>query len=182
MTMPDSRLIFPVQVEGLLRGLEPDVTPRLKQRLKAAGLDLDAKLPPAWPAERLREWLDACADEVYPGQPREQALRAIGRRFIEGWQRTLIGAASAKLLKLVGPRRTLERLTRAFRTGDNFSETSVLFPSDRVGVVTVRSQRLPHYIAGILDGGVAMLEVDGRVAIEDAGDGEHGSMRFRIEW
>lgn len=175
----NQRIIFAVQAEGLLRGLDPDVTGRLKTRLKEAGLDPDVALPPGWPAERLKVWLDLASAEIYPDFALDEAHRRIGRRFLDGWQRTMLGAASAQFLKVLGMKRTLERLTRAFRTGDNFSETSVDFPSERVGVVTIRSQQLPHYIAGILDGGLALMKVKGKVSIEPAsGD----TMTFRVEW
>ncbi|MBL8923811.1 MAG: DUF2378 family protein [Myxococcaceae bacterium] len=178
-TPVEQRVIFPVQAEGLLRGLGADVSPRLKATLKALDLDPDNEFPPAWPAERLRAWLDAASDDIYQDLPREEAHRRIGRRFIDGWQRTLIGAASAQFLKVIGPRRALERLTRAFRTGDNFSQSSVTFPGDTVALVTLNTQSLPDYIAGILDGGLALLGVQGRVTIERvAGD----DMDFRVEW
>ena len=176
---PTQRIIFAVQAEGLLRGLDPDVKGSLKTRLKTAGLDADAALPPGWPAEQLKVWLDLASAEIYPDFPVDEAHRRIGRRFLDGWQRTMLGAASAQFLKVLGMKRTLERLTRAFRTGDNFSETSVAFPEAHVGVVTVRSQQLPHYIAGILDGGLALMKVKGKVTIEPAsGD----TMSFRVEW
>jgi len=176
---PNERLIFAVQAEGLLRGLDPDVTGSLKTRLKQAGLDPDVALLPGWPAEQLKVWLDIASAEIYPDFPLDEAHRRIGRRLLDGWQRTMLGAASAQFLKVLGMKRTLERLTRAFRTGDNFSETSVDFPADRLGVVTIRSQQLPHYIAGILDGGLALLKVKGRVTIGPSSD---DTMSFRVEW
>lgn len=175
----DERLVFPAQIEGLLRGLEPDVTPSLKRALKAAGLDVDVPFPPAWPAVKLGTWLDVMANEVYGEFSRDEAYRRIGRRFMDGWQRTLLGAAATKVLRLMGMRRGLERLTRSFRTGDNFSETAVEFPDDRVCLVSVKSQQMPHYIAGILDGGLALMGVRGKVSVEpNVGD----TMRFRVEW
>ncbi len=173
------RVIFPAQAEGLLRGLQPDVTDALSSKLKTLALDPGQPFPPAWPSSRLKEWLDAISDVVYDSCTRDEAHRRIGRRFIDGWQRTMLGAASAQLLKVLGTRRALERLTRAFRTGDNYTESSVAFPGPNVAVVTVRSEPLPHYIAGVLDGGLALLNVQGRVSIESStGD----VMTFRIEW
>lgn len=175
----DQRFIFPAQAEGILRGIGPDMTPTLKAKLKGVGLDPEKPFPPAWPAETLRQWLDVIGTELYRDFPLDEAHRRIGRRFIDGWQTTMLGAASAQVLKLLGPRRALERLTRAFRTGDNFSETGVTFPADRVALVTVRSQSLPHYIAGVLDGGLALLNVKGRVTIEQD---TIAVMVFRVEW
>lgn len=173
------RVIFPAQAEGLLRGLQPDVNDALSSKLKMLALDPSQPFPPAWPSSRLKEWLDAVSDVIYDSCTRDEAHRRIGRRFIDGWQRTMLGAASAQLLKVLGTRRALERLTRAFRTGDNYTESSVAFPSPTVALVTVRSEPLPHYIAGVLDGGLALLNVQGRVSIEStSGD----VMVFRIEW
>lgn len=173
------RVIFPAQAEGLLRGLQPDVNDALTSKLKTLALDPSQPFPPAWPSSRLKEWLDAASDVIYDSCTREEAHRRIGRRFIDGWQRTMLGAASAQLLKVLGTRRALERLTRAFRTGDNYTESSVAFPSPTVALVTVHSEPLPHYIAGVLDGGLALLNVKGRVSIESTGG---DVMVFRIEW
>jgi len=179
MVPVSQRVIFPVQAEGLLRGLDPDVKGTLKQRLQEAGLDPDRALPPGWPASKLKEWLDIASAELYPSLPLDEAHRRIGRRFLDGWQRTVLGAASAQFLKVLGVKRTLERLSRAFRTGDNYTETAAEFPEERVAVLTVVSQQLPHYIAGILDGGLMLLKVKGKVSIEQAsGD----TMSFRVEW
>jgi uncharacterized protein (TIGR02265 family) len=175
----DQRVIFVAQGEGFLRGLGSDVNGRLKERLKEAELDPDKPLPPGWPAARLKDWLDIASEELYRDLPRSEAHRVLGRRFIEGWQATLIGSASARFLTLLGTRRALERLTRAFRTGDNYSETSVTFPSPNVALVTVKSEPLEHYTAGILDAGLAMMKVRGRVDIERAAG---GVMVFRVEW
>lgn len=176
---PTERVIFPAQAEGLLRGLQPDVTDALSSKLKTLALDPGQPFPPAWPSSRLKEWLDAISDVVYDSCTRDEAHRRIGRRFIDGWQRTLLGAASAQLLKVLGSRRALERLTRAFRTGDNYTESSVTFPSPTSAIVTVRSEPLPHYLAGVLDGGLALLNVKGKVSIENiTGD----VMVFRLEW
>jgi len=177
--MQNERVIFPAQVEGLLRGLSPDVGPSLKGKLKAAGLDVDAPFPPAWPAAHLGDWLNVASAEIYAELSREEAHRRIGQRFIEGWQRTMLGGALSQFLALLGPKRALERLTRAFRTGDNFSETSCQFPQERVALVTVKSQRLPHYIAGILEAGLALVKANGRVAVEEDTDER---MVFRVEW
>lgn len=173
------RVIFPAQAEGLLRGLQPDVTDALASKLKMLALDPGQPFPPAWPSSRLKEWLDAISDVVYESCTRDEAHRRIGRRFIDGWQRTMLGAASAQLLKVLGTRRALERLTRAFRTGDNYTESSVAFPAPTVALVTVRSEPLPHYIAGVLDGGLALLNVKGKVSVESV---EGDVMVFRIEW
>jgi uncharacterized protein (TIGR02265 family) len=177
---PSQRIIFAVQAEGLLRGLAPDVTEALKMQLKRAGLDPDGTLPPGWPAEQLKVWLDLASAAIYPDFTLEEAHRRIGRRFVDGWQRTVLGAASAQFLKLLGVKRALERLTRAFRTSDNFSEASVEFPANCLAIVSIHSQPLPHYIAGILDGGLSMLKVNGKVSIEAPSSSD--AMSFRIEW
>lgn len=177
--MAEERLIFPAQAEGLVRCLGDDLSDSLKRRFVTLDLDVDHELPPAWPARRLGEWIDAIAIELYPKLPRDEAHRLIGRRFVEGWQRTMLGSAMVPLLGIFGPKRTLERLTRAFRTGDNFSQTSVVFPTERSGVVTVRSERLPHYIVGILEAGLSLVRVKGQVRIEE--DTEE-RLVFRVEW
>lgn len=122
--MTERRLNFAVFYEGLfLRALAQELTPRLKERARAVGLDLDRTLEPAYDAEKFGALVELAREEVYPGLPREKGLRELGRRFLRGYVDTGLGKAMALMMRAIGPMKTLARMERNFRTGTNYVET-----------------------------------------------------------
>lgn len=173
------KLVFSSTADGLIRALGPDLTPALKAKLRDAGLDVDAKFPPAWPFEKMTSWLRLIAAEVFPGVPEDEALRRVGRRFIEGWSGTLLGSATAQLLKVMGPRRSVERIGRAFRTSDNFTEVDFESLSANTANVIIKHQVLHTYALGILEAGVAMVAKGGHVTLQKV---EGDVATYFVEW
>ena len=45
--------------------------------------------------------------------------------FWSGYEKTLVGSALTAMLRVLGPKRTLERMTRNFRTANNYTEVTV---------------------------------------------------------
>ncbi len=117
------KLIFDHTIEGLfLRGLTGQVTPRLKLKLRQAGVDLDRPLLPVYPFEIWVRCIGLAAQELYPDVPEPEAWRRLGERMIEGYRETVMGSAMFTLLQALGPRRTLERAQKNFRSGNNYTE------------------------------------------------------------
>lgn len=186
-TPPAERLIFPVPIEGLwVRALSKDLTPALRERLRAEGLDLSAPLSPAYPVERYEAWLRLTARALQPELSEAEGLRWLGRRFLQGYEQTLLGKAAAATLRLLGPRRGIDRLTRAFATGDNFLSAEGYDEGASDGRGVVRVEVLPigqqaHYVHGLLEGGLAMVgAAEGRVAYAGTGPGERAV--YRMSW
>jgi uncharacterized protein (TIGR02265 family) len=116
-------LDFRTSVEALfVHALSVDMTPRLRDRLKQGGIDL-LKLQPAYPRLVFSRCCRIAADELYPELSPEDGLRQLGRRIIEGYSGTMLGRAIVGFFRLIGVRRGLERVTRGFRNGDNYTET-----------------------------------------------------------
>jgi uncharacterized protein (TIGR02265 family) len=119
----EDRKVLVQVVEGLLRhGVGERVTPRLRERLRQVGLDLDRPLLPAYPAAQWMHCLHIIVEELYPGRPREEAFRQLAANHVEGYGRTLVGRALLRLLKLLGPRRTVRQMAQALRSTDNYTE------------------------------------------------------------
>lgn len=160
--MESQRLVFPNLVEGLVRATGNAVTPSLKAALRQQGLDLDKKFPPAWEVSNVGAWLDLFAEAKSPGAARDEALRLLGRAFIDGWRGTLVGGAMSVVLRTVGPERSLSRLQRAFRTGDNFTIVTVT-PLDTpppwklARVHFNESWQRPSYFLGVLEAGSVLV-------------------------
>lgn len=170
------RLVFPNLVEGLVRATGSAVTPSLKAKLRERGLDLDAKFPPAWEVTHVGAWLDLFAEAKSPGLPRDEALRVLGRAFIEGWGSTLVGGAMSVVLRTVGPERSLSRLQRAFRTGDNFTVVTVTpldapAPWKLARVHFSESWQRPSYFLGILEAGAVLVGAKAPTLSIEATDG-----------
>ncbi|PTL79880.1 DUF2378 family protein [Vitiosangium sp. GDMCC 1.1324] len=116
-------MVFVQVVEGLLRhGVGERVTPRLRERLRQVGLDLDRPLLPAYRAVMWHRCLHIIVEEVYPGLQREEAFRQLAAHHVEGYGQTLVGRALMRLLRLLGPRRTVYQMAQALRASDNYTE------------------------------------------------------------
>jgi uncharacterized protein (TIGR02265 family) len=119
----EDRVVFVQVVEGLLRhGVGDRVTLRLRERLKQVGLDLDRPLLPAYPQKQWMHCLHIVVEELYPGLTREEAFRQLAAHHVEGYGRTLVGRALMRLLRMLGPKRTVSRMAQALRAGDNYTE------------------------------------------------------------
>jgi uncharacterized protein (TIGR02265 family) len=117
------RLVFDHAVEGLfLRGLAGRMTPRLQERLRLAGVDLEHPLMPAYPSDTWEACLTVAARELYPDSPESESWQLLGERMVEGYQETVLGGSMFALLKALGPRRMLARAQQSFRSGNNYTE------------------------------------------------------------
>jgi uncharacterized protein (TIGR02265 family) len=59
---------------------------------------------------------------VYPGLPREEGFRQLAAHHVDGFGRTLVGRAMMRLLRLLGPKRTVQQMVQALRSSDNYTE------------------------------------------------------------
>ncbi|WP_244226946.1 DUF2378 family protein [Corallococcus aberystwythensis] len=129
---PQDEVVFGHTVEGLLVALEGHLEGPLRTKLKAAGLDLDRKLAPAYPKAQWYQMLALGSETLFPELPAPQAHWHLGERFISAYFSTNMGRALQGVLKLVGPSRTLERTTRNMASGSNYVQVDVerLSPTD----------------------------------------------------
>jgi uncharacterized protein (TIGR02265 family) len=102
-----------------LNAIANQLTPQLRDELRRLGLDLAKPLQAAYPFEVWYRCLLTTATTLAPGESREAAVERIGAAFLEGYQRTLIGAAIAQLGRVIGIERSLVRINRTNRTSNN---------------------------------------------------------------
>lgn len=120
--LDEPKVVFESTIDGLfLRALAGRITPRCKERLRGAGLDLDRKLLPAYEFEKWMRVLRIAAEEVYPGERLDRAMFLLGERMVDGFFETLVGKALSALVRLIGPVKTLERTSRNFRAGNSYT-------------------------------------------------------------
>lgn len=119
-------LVWGHTVEGLVRAGRPRATPRWRERLRARGLDVEGPLAPTYTREQWRDFISISAEELFEGT-REERLHAFGVAFIDEYAKTFVGRAAAALIRVAGPKRALERMTRSLRSANNYSETRTDF-------------------------------------------------------
>jgi len=117
---------------------------------------------------------------VFPKEDPSQAQRLLGQRFFDGWRGTLTGAAASAFLRIVGPRRALTRVGRAFRNGNNFTVTETFFESDTAARIDfVQTQELADFVRGVIEAGLVLMQVKGEVEIVSRGTRQ---FVLRVTW
>ncbi len=160
MPTPREFLVYDVTVEAMFsRALKDRLTPRLKARVKEAGIDLDAKLKPGYPREVWLRTMRLVVEDLYQGVPEERAWFELGERMVHSFGETLMGPATVGILKLLGPRRALGRMSQTLQYANNYNQSKLedLGPGrfrlwiNEVGIS-------PHFIAGTV---TATLKISG---------------------
>lgn len=177
--MVTEKYVFPSLIEGYIKGLGERFSAKTRAELKKAGLDVE-RLPPAIPAEEMKTYTAIVARTAFPdSQPVEQ-LQLLGASMIRGWQTGLLGSAASAMIRLIGPRRALNRLDRAFSTTNNFSKAITEFVGEKEALITITDvQDIPSYWLGIFEAGIELLGLQGTVIVE-----KHlpPAAVFRIRW
>lgn len=177
----NEKLVFNAAMEGLIGATQMDLTPRVKARMKALGFDADAKVLPAYPAELWASVVKALGEELYPGVAPDDAHRKLAIRTVEMYAKGMIGAAMFAVAGVLGPDRTVRRMTRNFRTGSNFIETTceeVAPHTYDIGFNDVSG--VPGFYAGCLEGGFIRVGARG-LSVKIYGQTIPGAV-YRVNW
>ena len=177
--MPEE-LVYDFGVESLFRGLRDDFTPELRAKVKAAGIDPDGKLLPAYPRAIWTRVVDVLAQSLAHGRSLEDARRELGLRITEGFAQTTLGRVMAPAARLLGVRRSLARLPRNFTITNNFMKCTLTEKSPTELWFDVNDP-VPsaEFLAGVID---SMARYAGArtsdVTVEQAGT----CTRFLVTW
>jgi len=179
---PAERLVFSSVVEGLLKhGLGSEVSPALRQRLKAEGIDLDRPLLPAYPVKAWERCLRHIVDSAYPHLASEQGFRRLGKQMADGYAQTLIGRALYAVMRLIGPNRTLKRMAQNLGSSDNYTNVTLVELEPTVFDMRLNSRmEVRGYAEGLF---AAMLEIAGarQVSVEESARTAEETA-YRIRW
>jgi uncharacterized protein (TIGR02265 family) len=157
--MSDTPLVFSHTVQGLFSRAFPKGVPvSLKEKLRVAGVDLDKPLLPAYSVETWIRCIQLSAPVAFPDELPSMAWHKLGEQMIDGYQETMIGRAMFASLRLLGPRRMLQRARRNFRSGNNY--TDVLFTDVSETEMDLwfneTNEVLRHFTAGLVVAGMRM--------------------------
>lgn len=149
--MSAEKVVFGQSMEGIYRALTPH-TPQERAAFLKAGVTKD-HFDAAYPLQSWMEILDACAASRFASLDEQARFVEVGRLFFSGFQKTLIGSALMAMLKILGPRRTLERLTRNFRTANNFTEGTLETLAPNHHLVRINYTARPGFYLGLIESG-----------------------------
>lgn len=123
---PAVPLVFAHSVEALfITAMGSKIDADCRARLKQQGLDLDRKLLPAYEYAMVDRCIDLVTASAFPGKTEAEGAWLMGEAQVVGYQETFVGRALFGVLRLLGPKRILHRLTHSWRSGNNFIETRV---------------------------------------------------------
>ncbi len=175
------KLIFNGAMEGLMQSVRTDVSPRCRSRLKDLGFDVGAKSMPAYPAELWAGIVTVLAEEIYPSLSPHDGERKLAMRTVEVFAQGVIGGAMFTVANLLGPDRTVRRMTRNFRTSSNFLETSCTEIAPHTYEIFINDvSGVPGFYAGLLEGG--FLKVGARELSVVIHDKTEPSATYRVNW
>lgn len=155
----EDRLIYSEVVEGLIQhGLRGQVSLRLRERLRQLGLDVD-RLPSSFPVVKWWPCLYVIVEETFPGVPVQEGFRRLARQHVEGYGRTLLGRATLRVLRLLGPKRMVQRMPNVLSSTDNYTVGTVREREPSAWELTLNSNgQPPGYIESLFE---SLLEACG---------------------
>lgn len=142
--------------EGMfVRALRPEGG--FAEELKRAGYDVE-RPQLRYPTTVWKQAVNIARRHVYPALPTEEADRALGRRFVEGFFNTIAGKFVQVAIPFVGPAGTLKRLPKYYKAARSHVRIEVIQEAPtRFRVVYVDPFPLPDFVAGMIEGTTRFL-------------------------
>lgn len=178
MAEAPERVVFSSVFEAL-GGVITARRPALSNELRALGVDL-SKLQAAYPADRWRDSTALVATALFPEVSAPVAQYRLGQLIIEQYSKTLIGKALMATLRVLGPRRSFTRVSRSFRTANNYTEDKVTELSPSSYELWLNELHVPYVNQGVIQ---ATLEAIGakECAVEVKNRDAHGTT-YHCHW
>lgn len=181
--MKTDQFEFEQSVESLFKGaLQAHEDPELAAVLREAGLDLARKLAPAYPAEDFYRWLRVAARHRFPELDEAEGCREVGKlAMLRGLRSTLIGGAVLMGMQVLGVRRSLLRVGRNLRNGNNYIEAK----TRELSPTSVEIQLGPvigpaTYYEGLLEEGSRQMGAKTVQVIRTGREGQQ--LTWRVDW
>lgn len=175
------QVVYRHTIEGLFRSIGSRLTPELKNKLKLAGLDLDAPLPRNTPRVVFAEALRITATELHPDVGSDEAYRRLGAGLIEGVEETMLGKALVAMWPIFGPERVMLRIQDSFATVNNYLQTELETQGRAHHIIRVNEcNGNPGYLCGIIEAGLAKAGARNLRVEPFEFDGHACS--YRIQW
>ncbi len=153
-----TKLIFSGAVESLFKVMQGRLTQETQAKLAAMRMGPPHKLEPAYPAEDWARAVKLISAELFPGNDLYAQHAHLGKATVLQFADTFMGKAMFGAAKIMGAQRSLDRMTRNFRTGANFIET-------RFTIIDAKTHELwmndvsdvPGFYAGLIGAGADVI-------------------------
>jgi uncharacterized protein (TIGR02265 family) len=174
----EPKVVFAQSMEGLYRALAPH-TPQEQAAFLRAGVKGD-HFAAGYSIETWLELLDACANSRFSHLPELERYTAVGRLFFLGFEKTLMGSALLALLKVIGPRRMLDRLTRNFRSANNFTVGTLTSLAPNHHRLHINFTARPGFYLGVIESGCQRAGASG-LSVTALESNEQGTT-YEVKW
>lgn len=157
--MAGNKLIFSSSIDALLKVAIPKVKPDTLKQLNELRMGPPFKMEPAYPAEHWARAVKLVSADLFPGLATDDQHRALGKATVLQFADTLMGKAMFAAAKVIGARRSLERMTHNLRTGANFIETRFTIIDDRTQELWINDVTdVPGFYAGLIGAGAEFMQ------------------------
>jgi uncharacterized protein (TIGR02265 family) len=154
-----TQLIFGSSVEALLNVAKGQMLPATEKKLGALRIGGGHKIEPAYPAQDWATAVKLVSADLYPGLDPDEQHRRLGRATVMQFADTFMGKAMFTAAKVVGARRSLERMTRNLKTGSNFIETKFTVISEHLQELWMNDvSGVPGFYAGLIGAGSEYMQ------------------------
>lgn len=174
------RVVFQNAVQAFFRVLPP-ITQRARERFLALGVRPEGPYLPAYTTDQMYALEEVAAEELFPQLGRSEALQRVGELQVGGFGSTALGTALFALLRILGRRRSLERITRSWRSANNCIEATVTeVEPDVVHIWVNYVGRNPEVCLGILNAALKATSQTPRQA--SVFQAEFPTAIYRFDW
>jgi uncharacterized protein (TIGR02265 family) len=178
----DAPIVYRNTVDAVLERLlvkSKKLTPRLEQKLGALGIKRGETTD--IPQSTWRQMLPLVASELFPNEPLEQGHRKLGAAVLGSFAETLVGKALFTTLRVIGVRRGLERMTKNFRVGNNFTDSRLTGGAENDVELWISDvNAVPEYIRGLME--AACSAAGGKEVSVEVVRFESPAATYRIRW
>lgn len=148
-------------------------------------LGLDVARPSDMPIDAWWKVLALSVRLVAGDREQDAAWEMMGGEVMRGFAETLVGKSAFLVLRLLGPRRALRRLTEQYRTADSVTtvESRELDPTSIELVYTVVGGiPQPSYVKGILKAGMELVGARDTKVSWSHDEQTPGAWRYVVSW
>lgn len=183
MHMRTEPLVFAPLVEAMfVRALGTRLTPICREHLRNVGLDLEKPLRDTYALQEWKEFLSITATHLYSGLPAKATYLAMGERLVDSLFEGFVGRGRLQMLRLLGPARALDRMSRLLKSNTNFIDLRRTVEGDSALRLTVNDVLAdePTFLAGCMGRLLQLAQAEGLSVMPEEFTGQEG--HFRLAW
>ena len=180
-TAPKEKIVSSAAFESVIRAYAP-LNEAATEGLRKLGLDPEAKkLRVAYPYSMYVAATDVIVAAYHSDLPAQAAHVELGRNFVRGYEKTLLGKAVLASVRILGPRRFLTRLTAHSKPVTNFIQFTVKENGPTDLEIGINYSLRPGYYQGLLEEGLRYAGAK-NVRVELMRSSPEGSATWRARW